>query len=534
VSLPHPASSRFGLCLVAVLWVAAPALQAQRFDSAISTNAHIQVFETEHGAILVTDGMNTFVFANWSEYVRSEFFQINSLRCGVLSPEDGSAPSYKSTSDCSSSSTNPASQYAPSGGATYSIPVVVHIIQHPNGSGGVSDALVYSQIDILNEDFSATPGSNGAGGTDSNIEFVLAGTDPNGHPTNGINRYTSSKWYNDKGNYAAAIGWDTSKYLNIYTNTAGGNLGYAYVPSGGGVVGQSFDGVRILWSSFGLNAPIGPPYNLGRTTTHEVGHYLGLYHTFQGGCASAAGCNSNGDLICDTNPESGPNYSTCSRTTCGSLDPTHNYLDYSDDICMYEFTEEQSRRMRCTLENFRVDLVSNDPVNAAPSVSISSPSNGTSVADGTPVSFNGSATDAEDGNLTGAISWASDLDGFLGTGASVNASLSVGSHTVTAQVTDSGGKSGSDSVDVTVTPIGGGITLSTDGYKVKGRVRVDLTWSGASTGNVEIWRDGNLITTTANDGAHTDLTGLKGSGTLTYQLCETGGGGCSNLSIVNY
>ena len=107
----------------------------------------------------------------------------------------------------------------------------------------------------------------------------------------------------------------------------------------------------MLWSSIGLNAPIGPPYNLGRTTTHEVGHYLGLYHTFDGGCAPASGCNTNGDLICDTNPESSPNFSPCNRSTCGSPDPTNNYMDYSDDICMTEFTEEQARRMRCTLEN---------------------------------------------------------------------------------------------------------------------------------------------------------------------------------------
>jgi hypothetical protein len=507
-------------------------LPAQAVDPAMGPNARVEVFETDQGAVLATDGLNTFVFANWSEYVRSEFFQENSLRCGVLMPEDGSG--YKSTSDCSSSSTNPASQYA-SGGATYSIPVVVHIIQHPNGSGGVSDALVYSQIDILNEDFSALNGTNGAGGTDTNVEFVLADTDPDGNPATGINRYTSSKWYNDKGNYAAAIGWDPNRYLNIYTNTAGGNLGYAYVPSGGGVVGQSFDGVRILWSSFGLNAPIGPPYNLGRTTTHEVGHYLGLYHTFQGGCASASGCNSNGDLICDTNPESGPNYSSCTRSSCGSVDPTHNYLDYSDDICMFEFTEEQSRRMRCTLEFFRVDLGNTGPTNSTPTVSISAPSNGTSVADGTAITFTGSASDVEDGNMASQISWSSNVDGFLGTGSSVNATLSVGSHTVTAQVTDSGGKTGSDSVNVSVTPIGGGsITLSTNGYKVKGRLYVDLTYTGANTSNVDVFVDGNYIGTVANTGFATHQTGLKGGGSLSYVVCESPSGECSNTSVVNY
>ncbi len=534
----HAALRRVSALVLALgALVSAPELQAQQVGAdPLAPDSPVQVFETDRGAVLATDGLNTFVFADWSDYVNSDFFKDNGLRCGAISPVDGSAPSYFATADCSSTATNPSSQYAPAGGTNYVIPVVVHILQHGNGSGAVSDAAVFSQIDILNEDFGAMAGTNGAGGTNTNIQFVLADTDPDGNPTTGIERHVSSKWYNDKGNYAAAIGWDTNRYLNIYTNLAGGNLGYAYVPSGGGVVGQSFDGVRILWTSFGANAPIGPPYNLGRTTTHEVGHYLGLYHTFQGGCASTSGCNSNGDLICDTNPESGPNYSPCTRSTCGSVDPTHNYLDYSDDICMYEFSEEQSRRMRCTMENFRVDLASTGgPVNAAPVVSISAPSNGTSVVDGTAITFTASASDAEDGNLTSGLSWSSNLDGALGTGSSVNATLSVGLHTVTAQVTDSGGKTGSASVSVTVTSVGGGaITLSTNGYKVKGKLSVDLTYTGATTANVDVFVDGSLVGTVANTGFATHNTGLKGGGTLVYQVCETGGGACSNTSTVNY
>jgi hypothetical protein len=112
----------------------------------------------------------------------------------------------------------------------------------------------------------------------------------------------------------------------------------------------------VYWSTVGRPGPYGAPYHLGRTTTHEVGHYLGLYHTFQGGCASPGNCAHNGDLICDTNPESTPNFSPCTRSSCGLPDPTHNYMDYSDDVCMDNFTLHQAHRMRCTLENFRVDL----------------------------------------------------------------------------------------------------------------------------------------------------------------------------------
>jgi hypothetical protein len=521
------------LTTLAVIVGLLPDTVAQQIEKSPALG-RVQVMQLDDGAILATDGVDSWVFENLNQYVLSDFFVDHGLRCGASSPLGPMPPGYASTADCSSSFTNPASQYAPAGGATYQIPVVVHVITHKNGSGFISDAMVESQIDILNEDFSALPGSNGAPGTDTNVEFFLATTDPSGNPTNGITRHENNKWFNDQQAYYNAIGWDTTRYLNIYTNLAGGNLGYAYVPSGGGVVGQNWDGVRILWSSFGANAPIGPPYNLGRTTTHEVGHYLGLYHTFDGGCVSTSGCNGNGDLICDTNPEASPNGFPCDRVTCGSSDPTHNYLDYSDDICMYEFTEEQTRRMRCTLENFRVDLPFSGTVNAAPSVSISAPSNGTSVVDGTPLTFTASASDPEDGNLSGSISWSSSRDGALGTGASVGATLSVGSHTITASVTDSGGKSGSDSISVNVTPIGGGISLSTSHYKQQGRVVVELVYTGATTPNVDVYMNGGYIGTVANTGFATHNTGLKGGGSLTYQVCEEGGGPCSNESVVNY
>ena len=333
------------------------------------------VYETDDGLIIAVDMQGTWAFQSWTEYVASEFFDRHEKRCAPITP---SAPdSWAATMDCNSSSTNTAPQYEPSG-PLYRIPVVVHVLMHPNGSGYVSDALIHSQIDVLNEDFLAMAGTPGNGGVDVNVEFYLATTDPSGNATTGITRDTKAQWYNDSGNYANAVGWDTNRYLNIYTNSAGGYLGYAYVPSGGGVVGSNYDGVRILWSAFGRNAPIGAPYDQGRTTTHEVGHYLGLYHTFQGGCSSASGCSSNGDLICDTNPESSPNYSSCSRVTCGSQDPVKNYMDYSNDVCMNQFTADQANRMRCTLESFRYELIDTSGGSAPGQVSNPSPADGAS------------------------------------------------------------------------------------------------------------------------------------------------------------
>jgi hypothetical protein len=298
--------------------------------------------ENEDGSIVAADARGTYYFADWQVYLDSPFFQEHGMRCGT---DRIALPlSLMPTSDCSSSNTNPAAQYDPATGADYLIPVVFHVLRRTNGTNDVSDARIAQQMDVLNEDF----GAFGAGlpGTNTRIQFTLAG----------VTRSNNDTWYNDGGSYYNTLAWDTDEYLNIYTNNAGGNLGYAFIPSGGGVVGNNFDRVVVLHSTVGRPAPYGSPYHLGRSATHEVGPYLGLYHTFQGGCTSPSGCFNNGDLICDTNPEASPNFSPCTRTTCGSPDPTRNYMDYSDDVCMNNFTPNQAFRMRCTLENFRVDL----------------------------------------------------------------------------------------------------------------------------------------------------------------------------------
>lgn len=144
--------------------------------------------------------------------------------------------------------------------------------------------------------------------------------------------------------------------MNIYTNTASGALGYVPDLPQGGIAGSNADRVVVLWSAFGRDAAIGAPLNQGRTATHELGHYLGLEHTFNGGCAAASSCNSNGDLICDTNPEAEPTYGCSDSRSCGSPDPIRNYMDYTDDTCMNHFSPEQVRRMRCSLEHYRSDL----------------------------------------------------------------------------------------------------------------------------------------------------------------------------------
>jgi hypothetical protein len=257
-------------------------------------------------------------------------------------------------SDCGYSSTNPAAQYAPD--EVFEIPVVFHVIQRNSGEGFISQAQLEAQINILNEDFRALQGSLGANGLDTKIQFALATLDPSGQPATGITYSTNNQWFGDSGGYWNSLAWDTSRYMNVYTNDGGGALGYVPDIPQGGLAGLPRDRIVVLWSSIGRNGPIGPPFDQGRTLTHEVGHYLGLLHTFDGSC-SGGSCNSSGDLICDTNAESQPN-DGCSpgSSSCGSSDPVRNYMNYSDDTCMWEFTEEQARRMRCTLEFYRPNV----------------------------------------------------------------------------------------------------------------------------------------------------------------------------------
>ncbi len=300
-------------------------------------------------------------FATWADYVNSPLFRARGLRC-LTPPRDPNAPesSLLPPGDCGANSTNPAAIYAP--GATYRIPVVVHVITHNSGNNGfISQSLVQSQIDILNEDFRALAGSLGANGEDGGIEFFLATQDPQGNATNGITYTANTDWFNDNGNYWGPLHWDTDRYLNIYTNKASGALGYVPGLPQNGIVGSSADRVVVLWSSFGRNAPIGPPFNKGRTTTHEVGHYLGLYHTFDSGCGNNNNCNTTGDLICDTARNQNPNFGCNSNdTSCNSNDPVDNYMNYTNDTCMERFTSEQIRRMRCTLEFWRPSVYSTD------------------------------------------------------------------------------------------------------------------------------------------------------------------------------
>ncbi len=286
-------------------------------------------------------------------------------RCGT--PERSSlAPGASAgPSDCGYWTNSPQPEYQPT--FFYDIPVVFHVIQNTAGDGFLSAATLQDQIDVLNEDFQAIAGSPGAPGTNGMIRFHLATTDPQGNPTNGITYSTNDTWYMDSGNYWDPLAWDTHRYLNIYTNVIPCCYGYVADFPQTGIVGTNEDRVVLWWEAVGKQPTSGWPGNMGRTATHEVGHYLGLYHTFDSGCGSASDCYGTSDLICDTNQQKKPNYGCPGSTSsCGSEDPFHNYMDYTDDVCLWEFTPEQVNRMRCVLVNWRPDVWENN----APNLSI--------------------------------------------------------------------------------------------------------------------------------------------------------------------
>ncbi|MDA7558748.1 DUF5011 domain-containing protein [Flavobacteriaceae bacterium] len=239
-------------------------------------------------------------------------------------------------------------------GNIITIPVVVHVI-YSNPNENISDAQIVSQIQVLNDDFRRTNlDADGvwSQAADTEIEFCLASVDMNGNSTNGITRKSSTRtsWGTNDDMKSTSQGgvdpWDTSQYLNMWVcNIGGGILGYAQFPGGnastdGVVMGPQYFGSKDGGSGFYLSAP----FDLGRTTTHEVGHFLNLRHIWGDG-----NCNAD-DGVTDTPTSDGANYGCASGTvSCSSVDMVQNYMDYSDDGCMNLYTQGQTNRMRVIL-----------------------------------------------------------------------------------------------------------------------------------------------------------------------------------------
>ncbi len=240
------------------------------------------------------------------------------------------------------------------------IPVVVHVL-FTNKTNNISIEQINSQIAVLNKDFrrkNTDKTSKWSQATDSKIEFFITNVDPDGNPTSGITRkqVSAGDWgtkYMPRNSMKSTSSggidpWDTSKYLNMWivpkmTSKRGGStLGFAQFP--GGKV--STDGIVMIHDAFGTIGTARAPFNLGRTTTHEIGHYLNLRHIWGDGP-----CGKD-DFVSDTPESDAPNFGCKSdKSSCGSKDMVENFMDYSDDACMNLFTQGQKERMRAVLEN---------------------------------------------------------------------------------------------------------------------------------------------------------------------------------------
>jgi hypothetical protein len=242
------------------------------------------------------------------------------------------------------------------------IPVVVHVI-HRGGEENISDAQVKSQIDVLNRDYrkknpdaANVPAPFKPLAADAMIEFAFAKIDPLGQPTNGITRTLTTvaqfgsddaMKFNSRGGHDA---WDTTRYLNLWVcpeliDGPRQLLGYAHFP--GNL--PATDGVAIIHNAFGTTGTAAAPFNLGRTATHEVAHWLDVFHIW----GDAAGCNTD-DQVADTPVQDHENFRTPTfpHITCNNGpngDMFMNYMDYVDDKAMFMFTKGQVERMRATL-----------------------------------------------------------------------------------------------------------------------------------------------------------------------------------------
>ena len=246
------------------------------------------------------------------------------------------------------------------------IPVVVHVVWN-TAAQNISDAQIASQIDVLNRDFrrtnpdvSSTPAVFLPLTADARVEFALANIDPNGAPTNGITRRqttVTSFGSNDAVKSQATGGtdaWPADRYLNIWVCPLGGGLlGYAQFPGGPAAT----DGVVILQSAFGTVGTAAPPFHLGRTATHEIGHWLNLNHIWGD---DGTGCSGT-DNVADTPNQGGPNtgkptfpHVSCSNGPNGDM--FMNYMDYVDDPAMFMFTAGQVARMQACLDGPRSSI----------------------------------------------------------------------------------------------------------------------------------------------------------------------------------
>ena len=268
-------------------------------------------------------------------------------RCGTRHIDEATASQYESALQSFNSRRSPG-QIRRSGSVT--IGVYFHVVNKGAGvaNGDVPAKWLRDQVDVMNAAFAGADPVAGATSANTPFRFQIVGVD----------RTTNAAWFNagigsaEEREMKTALHVGGPETLNFYVNNAGGNLlGWATFPfwyDGDPLM----DGVVVLYSSLPGGTCCGDRvYNQGDTGTHEVGHWLGLFHTFQGGCAAVYN-----DFVADTPSERSPAFGCPGgRDTCpgAGVDPIENYMDYTEDSCMFQFSAGQSSRMEALSLQYR-------------------------------------------------------------------------------------------------------------------------------------------------------------------------------------
>ena len=449
------------------------------------------------------------------------------------------------------------------------LPVVYHIITNGTGSENLSAATIQAQNDQLNLDFGNSSGSPYSVAADTEVEFCLATENESGSTLfePGINRVTD---FGDgpfsrpdfENNIKPQTQWDPTRYFNVWVGDLGDSLlGYAQFPSNSGLQGlntnggdANTDGVVVLYSSVGsvANPSSGGPYNLGRTLTHEVGHWLGLRHIW--GDSSAC---TNDDFCADTpnatNSNSGcPTVDSCPSDGLGA-DMVENYMDYSNDACLNTFTADQKTRIQAVLANSprRMELATStvcepavvyDYDGAIEIENLNIEECGTTFAPTVVITNNGNF------NLNSAvISYQIDSDtafteswtGFLFSNQSETVTLptlniSAGSHTFTVELTSPSGNTDQNTVDNTA--------MSSEFSVFFDTTTVNLSLLTDDYGSETYWefKDANDAILYSGSGYTDNITvnesfDVTAGGCYSFTIYDTEGDGiCCGYGIGNY